>query len=120
MIDSGEESVMVTYYLQRWKVYPLPERGLMRCHLQGVGRGWWGQWRKHEEFVNIPLREYEPVQETVRRAVFASSHVWRVSLSRNLSAFDGKFYQPVLEQAHEMGDTLQELDANAVQGRTSG
>jgi hypothetical protein len=94
---------MVTYYLQRWKVHALPERGLMRCYLQGGGRGWWGQWRKHEEFVNIPLREQETVQQTTRRAVFASPHVWRVSLLKNLSEFDGKFYQPVQEQTHEMG-----------------
>ena len=107
---------MVTYYLQRWKVHALPEQGLMRCHLQGVGRGWWGQWRKHEEFVNIPLREHEPVQETVRRAVFASPHVWRASLLQNLSTFDGKFYQPVQEQAHAMGVTLQELDGTTVKG----
>ncbi len=111
---------MVTYYLQRWKVHALPERGLMRCHLQGVGRGWWGQWRKHEEFVNIPLRELEPVQETIRRAVFASPHVWRVSLLRNLSQFDGKFYQPVQEKAHERGDTLRELDGNTAKGIRGG
>ena len=107
---------MVTYYLQRWKVYALPERRLMQCYLQGVGRGWWGQWMKHEEFVNIPLREHEPVQQTIRRAVFASPHVWRASLLKNLSAFDGKFYQPVQEQAHEMGVTLQELDGKTVKG----
>jgi len=105
---------MVTYYLQRWKIHALPERGLMRCYLQGVGRSWWGQWMKQEEFVNIPLREREPVQETIRRAIFASPHVWRVSLLKNLSAFDGKFYQPVQEQAHAIGVTLQELNGTTV------
>jgi len=49
------------------------------------------------------LREHEPVQQTIQRATFASPHVWKVSLLKNLSAFDGKFYQPVQEQAHAMG-----------------
>jgi hypothetical protein len=110
---------MVTYYLQRWKVHALPERGLMRCYLQGTRRSWWGQRMKHEEFVNLPLREHEPVQKTIRRAVCASPYVWRVSLLQNLSTFDGKFYQPVQEQVHQMGSTLQDLSGNTVTGRTS-
>lgn len=107
---------MTTYYLQRYTIHALPERGLMRCYLQGAGRGRWKQSIKHAECVNIPLREHEPIQETIRRAVFASPHVWKVSLSQNLSQFDGKFYQPVRAQAHERGDTLQEWAGNAVEG----
>jgi hypothetical protein len=98
---------MRTYYLQRWEVRALPGRGLMRCHLYGVGHNWWGKLIEHEEFVNIPLREHEPVQETIRRAVAASPYVWKVSLQKNLFVFDGKFYQPVREQAHETQGTLQ-------------
>jgi hypothetical protein len=105
---------MKTYYLQRWKVHALPVRGLMRCHLHGVGHGWWGQLNTHQEFVNIPLREHEPVQETIRRAVAASSHVWKVSLLKNLSVFDGKFYQPVREQTRETENALQEVDKRTI------
>ncbi len=57
---------------------------------------------KQKEFVNLPLREQEPVQVTIRRAIAASPHVWKVSLLKNLSAFDGKFYQPVPEQTPKM------------------
>lgn len=89
---------MTTYYFQRCTVRALPDRGLVRCHLLGVGRGRWQQPIRHEEFVNLPLREHEPLPETIRRAVFASPHMWRVSLLKNLSEFDGKFYQPVREQ----------------------
>jgi hypothetical protein len=105
---------MVTYYLQRWKVHALPDRGLMRCHLQGVGHSWWGQLITHQEFVNIPLREHEPVQETIRRAVAASSHLWKVSLLKNLSVFDGRFYQPVREQTRKGENTLQVLDERTI------
>lgn len=92
---------MNIHYLQRFEVHALPEQGLMRVHLLGVGQGWRGQEIKQKEFVNLPLREQEPVQLTVRRAVAASPHVWKVSLLKNLSVFDGKFYQPLPEQTGE-------------------
>ena len=94
---------MTTYYLQRCTVRALPDRDLVRCHLQGIGRGWRRQPIRREEFVNLPLREHEPLPETIRRAVFASPHAWRVSLLKNLAEFDGKFYQPVREQARASG-----------------
>lgn len=43
------------------------------------------------------LREQELVPVTIRQVVAASSNVWKVSLLKNLSAFDGKFYQPLPE-----------------------
>ena len=92
---------MRIYYLQRCTVHALPDRGLMRCYLQGIGRGRWGRSIKREEFVNIPLREREPLPETIRRAVFASPHVWKVSSWKNLCEFDGKFYLPVRAPARE-------------------
>jgi hypothetical protein len=98
---------MKTYYLLAWKVRALPERELMRCQLRGIGYGWWGKSIKHQELVNIPWHEHEPVQETIRRAVVASPHEWKVSLLKNLSVFDGKFYQPVREQAHQREHMLQ-------------
>jgi hypothetical protein len=118
-VTRGKESIMRMYYLQHWKVDALPEQGFMRCDLRGVRRGWRGQWVKHEEWVTIPLREHELVQETIRRATFASPQVWKVSLLQNLSGFEGQFYQPVPEQAHEREGTFQELDRNAVKGRQS-
>lgn len=90
---------MATYYLQRYTVRTLVDRGLICCHLEGTRRGRWRQLTRHEEFVNIPLREHEPLPETIRRAVFGSPHVWRVSLPKNLAEFDGKFYQPVRDSA---------------------
>jgi hypothetical protein len=92
---------MSIYYLQRFEVHALPERGLMRVHLHGVGYGWRGQVVKQKESVNVPLREQEPVPVTIRRAVAASPHVWKVSLLKNLSVFGGKFYQAVPEQTHK-------------------
>ncbi|HYB01725.1 MAG TPA: hypothetical protein VED37_16015 [Ktedonobacteraceae bacterium] len=77
----------------------------MQCELRGMGRSRWGQPIKRKELLNIPLHEHEPVQETIRRAVVASPHVWKVSLQKNLSVFDGKFYQPVREPAHETEGT---------------
>ena len=106
---------MATYYLLRWEVRALPERGLMRCHLHGIGHGWWGQSIKHKEFVDIPLCEHEPVRETIRRAVALSPHLWKVSLPKNLTVFDGKFYQPLREQAHETEGSLQELDKHTAE-----
>jgi vacuolar iron transporter family protein len=38
---------MTTYYLQRYTIQALPARELMRCHLQGIGRGWWRQSIRH-------------------------------------------------------------------------
>ena len=55
--------------------------------------------------MTIPLREHEPVQETIRRAVFASPHAWKVSLMKNFTVFDGKFYQPVRDPVHETQGT---------------
>ena len=92
---------MNIYYLQRFEVRALPERGLMRVHLHGVGHGWRGQGIKHKEFVDLPLREQESVQVTIRRAVVASPNVWKVSLLKNLSVFDGKFYQPLPEKRRD-------------------
>ena len=96
------EKLMNIYYLQRFEVHAFPARGLIRVHLHGVGYGWRGQVIRHKEFVNLPLREQEPVQVTIRRAVAASPHVWKVSMLKNLSVFDGKFYQPVPEHAPKM------------------
>jgi hypothetical protein len=90
---------MNIYYLQRFEVHAFPARGLMRVHLHGIKQGWRGRVIKQKEFVNLPLREKEPVQATIRRAVAASPNVWKVSLLKNLSVFDGKFYQPVPEQS---------------------
>ena len=103
VLDTKVEKPMNIYYLQRFEVRALPERGLMRVHLHGTGYGWRGQVIKHKEFVDLPLREQEPVQITIRRAVAASSNVWKVSPLKNLFVFDGKFYQPVPEQTREMG-----------------
>lgn len=86
---------MHIYYLQRFEVSSYPARGLMRVHLHGVGLGWRGRVIKHKEVVNLPLHEQEPVQLTIRRAVATSPHVWKVSLLKNLSVFEGKFYQPM-------------------------
>jgi hypothetical protein len=57
--------------------------------------------RQAEGGVNLPLREQEPVPVTIERAVAASSHVQKVSLLKNLSVVDGKFYQPLPEQTGE-------------------
>ena len=102
------EKLMNIYYLQRFEVHAFPARGLIRVHLHGVGYGWRGQVIRHKEFVNLPLREQEPVQVTIRRAVAASPHVWKVSMLKNLSVFDGKFYQPVPEQTLNMASEEQQ------------
>jgi len=99
---------MNSYYLQRFEVRAFPARGFMRVHLHGVGYGWRGQVIKYREFVNLPLRQQEPVQVTIRRAVAASPHVWKVSMLKNLSVFDGKFYQPVPEQTLNMASEEQQ------------
>ncbi len=99
---------MNIYYLQHFEVRAFPARGLVRVHLHGVGHGWRGQGIKQREFVNLPLREQEPVPVTIRRAVAASPHVWKVSLLKNLSIFDGKFYQPVPEQLPKMASEEQQ------------
>ena len=107
VLDTRVEKPMnIYYYLQRFEVRALPERGLVRVHLHGVGFGWWGRVIKQNEYVDLLLREQEPAQVTIRRAVAASSHVWKVSLPKNLSVFDGKFYQPVREQTREREKTL--------------
>jgi hypothetical protein len=102
VLETRLEKHMKIYYLQRFEVRAFPARGLMRVHLHGVGYGGRGQVIKHKEFVNLPLREQEPVQVTIRRAVAASPHVWKASMQKNLSVFDGKFYQPVPEQTPKM------------------
>ena len=97
VLETRGENPVNIYYLRRFEVRALPERDLMRVHLHGVGHGWREQGIKHKEFVDLPLREQESVQVTIRRAVVASPHVWKVSLLKNLSVFDGKFYQSLPE-----------------------
>ena len=108
VLETRVEKHMNIYYLQRFEVRELPARGLLRVHLHGVGHGWRGQVIKQKEFVDLPLREQEPVQVTIRRAVAASPHVWKVSLLKNLFVFDGKFYQPVPEQVPKMATEEQQ------------
>ncbi len=83
---------MATYYLHHFEIYTILERGLIQCHCTGSGMVGEGHEQTHDEIVQIPLREHGPLQETIRRAVFASPQTWKVSLSMNLSDFDGKFY----------------------------
>lgn len=108
VLESRVEKHMNIYYLQRFEVRELPARGLLRVHLHGIRRGWRGQVIKQKEFVDLPLREQEPVQITIRRAVAASPHVWKVSLLKNVFVFDGKFYQPVPEQVPKMASEEQQ------------
>jgi len=108
ILETRVEKHMNIYYLQRFEVRELPARGLLRVHLHGIRRGWRGQVIKQKEFVDVPLREQEPVQITIRRAVAASPHVWKVSLLKNLFVFDGKFYQPVPEQGPKMASEEQQ------------
>ncbi len=77
---------MATYYLLRWEVRALPERGLMRCHLHGIGHGWWGQSIKHKDCVNKPTR---------RRAL---SRSWTNTLPRRHEAMRGERAQNSLSQ----------------------
>lgn len=90
---------MKTYYLQQCTVSPLADRRQILCRLEGTGQNPRRQSIRYEEFVSLPLCEHESLPETIRRAVFASPHMWRVSLSKNLAEFDGKFYQPVRDSA---------------------
>ncbi len=99
---------MNIYYLQRFEVRELPARGLLRVHLHGIRRGWRGQVIKQKEFVDVPLREQEPVQITIRRAVAASPQVWKVRLLKNVFVFDGKFYQPVPEHVPKLASEEQQ------------
>jgi hypothetical protein len=108
ILETRVEKHMNIYYLQRFEVRELPARGLLRVHLHGIRRGWRGQVIKQKEFVDVPLREQEPVQITIRRAVAASPHVWKVSLLKNVFVFDGKFYQPVPEQVPKLASEEQQ------------